>query len=113
MDRLRECVALLLDESRPIENQLEIIAPKGKPPFIGGFGRALITPILMCVHPVGAKLSGGLHRCLLSALPSSFLIMQQNAAKKCAAYGTGCPNGIADQWAVVRPPGTDKDRPHG
>jgi hypothetical protein len=52
MDRLRECVALLLDESRPIKKQLEMIVPKGKPPFIGGLGRALITPILMCVHPV-------------------------------------------------------------
>ena len=52
MDRLRECLAVLLDESRPIEKRLDVIVPKGKPPFIGGLGRAVITPILMCVYPV-------------------------------------------------------------
>ncbi len=44
IDRLRECLAILLDESKPIEKRLDIIVPKGKAPFIGGLGRAVITP---------------------------------------------------------------------
>jgi hypothetical protein len=51
MDRLRECLAILLDESKPIEKRLDVIVPKGKPPFIAGLGRAVLTPILMCVYP--------------------------------------------------------------
>jgi Endonuclease NucS len=51
MDRLRQCLELLLDESRPLEQRLDVIAPKGKPPYIKGLGRAVITPILMCVYP--------------------------------------------------------------
>jgi Endonuclease NucS len=51
MDRLRECLSILLDESQSIEKRLDIIMPKNKSPFIGGLGRAVITPILMCVYP--------------------------------------------------------------
>jgi hypothetical protein len=51
MNRLRECLGILLDESRPIETRLDIIMPKGKPRFIAGLGRAVLTPILMCVYP--------------------------------------------------------------
>jgi hypothetical protein len=51
MNRLRECLGILLDESQPIEKRLDIIMPKGKPPFIPGLGRAVLTPILMCVYP--------------------------------------------------------------
>jgi hypothetical protein len=51
MDQLRRCLEILLDESKPIEQRLDAIAPKGKPPFIKGLGRAVITPILMCVYP--------------------------------------------------------------
>jgi hypothetical protein len=51
MDRLRKCLEILLDESKPLEQRLDTIAPKGRPPFIKGLGRAVITPILMCVHP--------------------------------------------------------------
>src|SRR5579859_149530 len=51
MKRLRECLRILLDESSRIEERLEIILPKGKPHFIAGLGRAVLTPILMCVYP--------------------------------------------------------------
>jgi hypothetical protein len=51
IDRLRQCLEILLDESRPLEQRLDVIAPKGKPPFIRGLGRAVITPILLCVYP--------------------------------------------------------------
>lgn len=51
MKRLRECLRILLDESKPIEARLNIIMPKGRPHFIAGLGRAVLTPILMCVHP--------------------------------------------------------------
>jgi hypothetical protein len=51
MDRLRECLSILLDESKPIEKRLDVIMPKGKTPFIVGLGRAVLTPILMCIYP--------------------------------------------------------------
>jgi hypothetical protein len=51
MDRLCKCLEILLDESKPLEQRLDAIAPKGRPPFIKGLGRAVITPILMCVYP--------------------------------------------------------------
>jgi len=51
MGRVCECLEILLDESKPLEQRLDFIAPKGKPPFIKGLGRAVITPILMCVYP--------------------------------------------------------------
>lgn len=51
MDRLRQCLGVLLDESKPIEQRLDVIAPKGEAHFIPGLGRAVLTPILMCVYP--------------------------------------------------------------
>jgi hypothetical protein len=51
MKRLRECLRILLDESRRIEERLDILFPKGEPHFIPGLGRAVLTPILMCVYP--------------------------------------------------------------
>lgn len=51
MNRLRKCLGILLDESKPIEKRLDTVMPKGKPPFIAGLGRAVLTPILMCVYP--------------------------------------------------------------
>jgi hypothetical protein len=51
MNRLRECLGIILDESKPIQQRLDIIMPKGKSPFIAGLGRAVLTPILMCVYP--------------------------------------------------------------
>jgi len=51
LGRLRQCLAMLLDESKPLEQRLDFILPKNKPPFIKGLGRAVLTPILMCVYP--------------------------------------------------------------
>lgn len=51
MPKLREALGILLDESRPIEDRLEILFPKGQPNFIKGLGRAVATPILAVVYP--------------------------------------------------------------
>jgi hypothetical protein len=53
MDRLHECLKLLLDKDEvvPIEARLDQIVPKIGPPFIKGFSRAVVTAILMCAHP--------------------------------------------------------------
>jgi hypothetical protein len=51
MERLRDCLKILLDESKPIESRLDRIIPKNDPPFIKGLSRAVLTPILMCVYP--------------------------------------------------------------
>src|SRR5271157_2129862 len=51
MDRLRKCLKILLDESRPIADRLDFIIPKNGPPFIKGLNRAVLTAILMCVRP--------------------------------------------------------------
>jgi hypothetical protein len=51
MPKLREALGILLDESRPIEDRLEILFPKGQPNFIKGLGRAVATPLLAVVYP--------------------------------------------------------------
>ncbi|MBI3894526.1 MAG: DUF1016 family protein [Acidobacteria bacterium] len=51
MNRLQQCLRILLDESLEIENRLERIIPKNGPAFIKGLGKAVITPLLMCVYP--------------------------------------------------------------
>lgn len=51
MDRLKATLLVLLDESQPIKNRLDKIANKGGPLYIKGLGRAVLTPILMCVYP--------------------------------------------------------------
>jgi hypothetical protein len=49
MERLRKALAVLLDENQPIQNRLDKITDK--PLYIKGLGRAVLTPILMCVYP--------------------------------------------------------------
>ena len=49
MEQLRKVLAVLLDESQPIQNRLDKITEK--PLYIKGLGRAVLTPILMCVYP--------------------------------------------------------------
>lgn len=51
MPKLREALGILLDKSRPIEDRLEILFPKGQPNLIKGLGRAVATPILAVVYP--------------------------------------------------------------
>lgn len=51
MDRLRECLKILLDEDLPIDKRLDTIVPVKGPAFIKGLNRAVLTPILMCVYP--------------------------------------------------------------
>jgi hypothetical protein len=51
MDRLKAALTMLTDESRPIQDRLDKLTDKGGPLYIKGLGRAVLTPILMCVDP--------------------------------------------------------------
>ena len=51
MDRLRNALALLLDQSKPIIDRLDRLINKSDPINIKGLNRAVLTPILMCVYP--------------------------------------------------------------
>jgi len=51
MDRLRKALAVLLDETTPIQDRLDKIMDKNRGLYIKGLGRAVLTPILMCVYP--------------------------------------------------------------
>lgn len=51
MSRLKATLLVLLDESQPIQTRLDKIANKSGPLYIKGLGRAVLTPILMCVYP--------------------------------------------------------------
>lgn len=51
MPKLRQALAILLDEARPIADRLnQLIPPKG-PPMVPRLHRAILTPILMVCHP--------------------------------------------------------------
>jgi hypothetical protein len=51
MDRLKTAMKVLLDEAQPIQTRLDKITDKSGPLYIRGLGRAVLTPILMCVYP--------------------------------------------------------------
>lgn len=51
MDKLRKALKILLDESKPLKERLDVLFPKNKPNYIKGLGRAIVTPILMVVYP--------------------------------------------------------------
>lgn len=51
MGRLRTALTVLLDENQPIQDRLNKITDKNGPLYIKGLGRAVLTPILMCVYP--------------------------------------------------------------
>jgi hypothetical protein len=51
MDRLRTTLRVLLDETQPIHVRLDKITDKNGSLYIRGLGRAVLTPILMCVYP--------------------------------------------------------------
>src|ERR1035441_2724979 len=51
MERLRNALAALLDETKPIQDRLDKIMDKNGPLYVKGLGRAVLTPILMCVYP--------------------------------------------------------------
>ena len=50
MDRLKATLKVLLNESEPIQTRLDRITD-GNSLYIRGLGRAVLTPILMCVYP--------------------------------------------------------------
>ena len=51
MDRLRNALRILLDQSRPIEDRLtELVPPKG-PAYVPRLSKAVLTPILLITHP--------------------------------------------------------------
>ncbi len=51
MERLKATLLVLLDESQPIQDRLDKITDKNESLYIKGLGRAVVTPILMCVYP--------------------------------------------------------------
>lgn len=51
MGRLKTALQVLLDESQPIQVRLDKITDTSGPLYIKGLGRAVLTPILMCVYP--------------------------------------------------------------
>ncbi len=51
MERLRKALSVLLDDKQPIQDRLDEITDKSGPLYIKGLGRAVLTPILMCVYP--------------------------------------------------------------
>jgi len=51
IDKLRNALKILLDESKSIEDRLNILRPQNRPPYIKGLGKAVLTPILLVVYP--------------------------------------------------------------
>lgn len=51
MDKLRNALRILLDESKPLKERLDFLFPQNKNNYIKGLGRAIVTPILMVVYP--------------------------------------------------------------
>jgi len=51
MGRLRAALALLLDESRPIEKRLDLLDPKDGELAVPRMGRAVMSAILLVAHP--------------------------------------------------------------
>lgn len=51
MDRLREALAILLDESRPIADRMNQLVPPRGPALVSRLSKAVLTPILMICYP--------------------------------------------------------------
>lgn len=51
MDKLKEALKILLDESRELKERLDTLFPPKGDGYIRGLGRAIVTPILMVVYP--------------------------------------------------------------
>lgn len=51
MDRLRAALELLLDESRPIAERLDLLVLPNGPNLVPRLGPAILTPILLVVYP--------------------------------------------------------------
>lgn len=51
MEKLKNALKGLLDESKDIKERLNFLFPPKKPGYIKGLGRAIVTPILMVVYP--------------------------------------------------------------
>lgn len=51
MPRLKTALSVLVDEKLPVRDRLDQIIDKSGPLYIRGLGRAVLTPILMCVYP--------------------------------------------------------------
>jgi len=90
MVRLRECLEILLDELKPLEQRLDAIAPKGKPPFIKGLGRAVITPILMCVYPDNYSVYNRISDEGLKLLGRNTIRESESFSKRYASLNAAC-----------------------
>ena len=90
MDRLRHCLTILLEESFPIEKRLDNIIPKEGPPFIKGLGRAVLTPILMCVYPDKYAVYNRISEEALTRLGRNAIKSTDSFAKRYVALNQAC-----------------------
>ena len=51
MNKLRNALKILMDDSKPIEKRLNRLRPDSGEPMVKGLGRAVITAILQIVYP--------------------------------------------------------------
>jgi hypothetical protein len=51
MPRLRQALAILLDESRPIRDRLNELVPRSEAAFVPRLGKAVLSPILLISYP--------------------------------------------------------------
>lgn len=49
-DKLKDALRILLDESKPVSERLDMVIPEGKG-MVPGFNKAVVTPILLVSHP--------------------------------------------------------------
>jgi hypothetical protein len=95
MAKLRESLAILVDESKKIERRLDEIMEKNSPNHIKGLGLAVLTAILMCAYPckyaVYNSISEAALKQLSEDLPSNGSLGEQYVElnKKCLELESG------------------------
>ncbi len=51
MDKLKNAITMLLDESKSLKDRLDFLFPQDGKNFIKGLGKAVVTPILLVAYP--------------------------------------------------------------
>ena len=89
MGRLREALALLVDESKPLNNRLDRLRPPGSKAMVPFLGPAILTAILHVVYP------------------DRYGVLNNTLKEGKARLGLWPPdlpeNSLADQYAAVNP----------
>src|ERR1035437_1451559 len=117
MERLRKALAVLLDENQPIQNRLDKITDK--PLYIKGLGRAVLTPILMCVYPERYAVYNRISEEGLTRLSRNMAKPTDGFGKRYVAINESCrqiadeikqPLSLVDSMFSLMVHGTDSDR---